>query len=143
MNRVFILNANFLAHLDPHNSSLIRILSGLPRWLNSKEIACNAGNAGSIPESERPRRGGHGNPLQYSCWRIPRTEEPGRLQFMGLQESDMTEHLNHHGESSTFSWLGEKISLSPDLYHVYFKGNNLHFGRQTGYEQLSGPFEHQ
>ena len=25
------------------------------------------------------------------AWRIPWTEEPGRLQSMGLQESDMTE----------------------------------------------------
>ena len=24
------------------------------------------------------------------AWKIPRTEEPGGLQFMGLQESDMT-----------------------------------------------------
>ena len=24
------------------------------------------------------------------AWRIPQTEEPGRLQFMVLQESDMT-----------------------------------------------------
>ena len=24
------------------------------------------------------------------AWRIPRTEETGRLQYMGLQESDMT-----------------------------------------------------
>ena len=24
------------------------------------------------------------------AWRIPQTEEPGRLQSMGLQESDMT-----------------------------------------------------
>ena len=29
-------------------------------------------------------------------WRIPWTEEPGRLQSMGLQESDMTSQLNHH-----------------------------------------------
>ena len=28
------------------------------------------------------------------AWRIPRKEEPGRLQPMGLQESDMTEQLN-------------------------------------------------
>ena len=27
------------------------------------------------------------------AWRIPWIEEPGRLQFMGLQESDMTEHF--------------------------------------------------
>ena len=30
------------------------------------------------------------------AWRIPRTEEPGGLQSMGWQESDMTEQLNHH-----------------------------------------------
>ena len=30
------------------------------------------------------------------AWRIPWTEEPGRLQSMGLQESDTTERLNHH-----------------------------------------------
>ena len=28
-------------------------------------------------------REGNGNPLQYSCWQIPRTEEPGGLQSMG------------------------------------------------------------
>ena len=26
---------------------------------------------------------GTGDPLQYSCWKIPWTEEPGRLQSMG------------------------------------------------------------
>ena len=30
------------------------------------------------------------------AWKIPWTEEPGGLQSMGLQESDMTERLNHH-----------------------------------------------
>ena len=33
---------------------------------------------------------GNGNLLQYSCWRIPRTEEPGGLQSVGLQASDTT-----------------------------------------------------
>ena len=28
------------------------------------------------------------------AWKIQRTEEPGRLQFMGSKESDMTEQLN-------------------------------------------------
>ena len=31
---------------------------------------------------------GNGNPLHGIPWRIPWTEEPGRLQSMGLQESD-------------------------------------------------------
>ena len=30
------------------------------------------------------------------AWRSPWTEEPGRLQSLGLQESDMTERLHHH-----------------------------------------------
>ena len=33
---------------------------------------------------------GNGNPFQYSCLEIPWTEEPGGLQSMGLQESEMT-----------------------------------------------------
>ena len=40
---------------------------------------------GLIPGSGRSPRGGNDNPLQYSCWKIPWTEEPGGLQSMGLQ----------------------------------------------------------
>ena len=39
-------------------------------------------NAGLILGSGRLPGGGHSNPLQYS-WRIPWTEEPGRLQSIG------------------------------------------------------------
>ena len=42
-------------------------------------------DAGSIPGSGRYPGGEHGSPLQYSCWRIPWTEEPDGLQSMGLQ----------------------------------------------------------
>ena len=37
-----------------------------PDSSTGKEFACNAGDPGSIPESGRSLRGGHGNPLQYS-----------------------------------------------------------------------------
>ena len=30
------------------------------------------------------------------AWKIPWTEEPGRLQSMGLEESDTTEQLHFH-----------------------------------------------
>ena len=43
------------------------------------------GDGVSIPGSERSSGVGSGNPLQYSCQKIPRTEEPGRLQSMGSQ----------------------------------------------------------
>ena len=44
-----------------------------------KESACSAGDLGLIPGSRRSPREGNGYPLQYSCWRMPWTEEPGRL----------------------------------------------------------------
>ena len=53
-----------------------------------KNPSTNAGDvkeAGSVPGLERSPGGGHGNPLQYSAWRIPWTEEPGGLQFVGSQ----------------------------------------------------------
>ena len=50
-----------------------------------KESTCNAEDKSLIPGLGRSPGGGHGNPLQYSCWRIPWTEEPGRLQSIGLQ----------------------------------------------------------
>ena len=36
-------------------------------------------------DPRRSPRVGHGNPLQYSWWRIPWAEEPGGLQSMGSQ----------------------------------------------------------
>ena len=38
------------------------------------------------------------------AWKIPWMEEPGRLQFMGLLESDMTERLYFH---FSLSCIGE------------------------------------
>ena len=53
-----------------------------------KNLPANAGDirdAGSIPGLGRFPRGGHGNPLQYSCLENPWTEEPGGLQSMESQ----------------------------------------------------------
>ena len=51
---------------------------------------------GSITGSEKLPGEGNGNPLSISAQRIPWTEEPGRLQSIGLQESDTAQRLNHH-----------------------------------------------
>ena len=53
-----------------------------------KNPPANAGDIrdeGSVPGSGRSPGGGQGNPLQYSRWRIPWTEEPGRLWCIELQ----------------------------------------------------------
>ena len=50
-----------------------------------KASAYNVGDPGSIPGLGRSPGEGNGTPLQYSCWKIPWTEEPGRLQSVGSQ----------------------------------------------------------
>ena len=48
-----------------------------PWWPSSKESACNAeatGEKDSVSELRRSPRGGHGNPLQYSCLENPMPE---------------------------------------------------------------------
>ena len=65
-------------------------MRGFPHSSVSKESACNAGDPDSIPGSGRSpgkEMATHSNIL---AWRIPWTEEPGRLQSMGLQEWDTT-----------------------------------------------------
>ena len=72
------------------------IKRGLPLWLSGKESACNAGDPGSIPESRRSLRGGHGNPLQYSCLENPHGQRSleGYSQ-QGRKESDTSEATEH------------------------------------------------
>ena len=52
---------------------------------NPPSSAGDTRDVGLIPGLGRFFRGGNGNPLQYSSWKIPWTEEPGRLQSMESQ----------------------------------------------------------
>ena len=52
---------------------------------DSKPSACNAGDLGLIPGSGRSHGEENGDHSSTLAWKIPWTEEPGRLQFMGLQ----------------------------------------------------------
>ena len=65
---------------------------------DGKASAYNAGDPGSIPASGRsPGEGTHSSIL---AWKIPWTEEPGRLQSMGSQR------VGHDWVSSlSLSWL--------------------------------------
>ena len=67
-----------------------------PRWLSGKESACNARDLGSIPGSGRLLEEGMATHSSILAWRIPWTEEPGRLQSMGSKEPDMMEQLNNN-----------------------------------------------
>ena len=52
----------------------------------------------------RPDGRVNGNPLQYSCL-VPWTEEPGRLQSMGSQETDMTKRRTKQTRCAALSFL--------------------------------------
>ena len=63
-----------------------------PYWflwqLSGKEsIATNAGDLGSIPESEHPLEKEMATHSSILAWEIPCTEEPGGLHSMGTQKS--------------------------------------------------------
>ena len=59
--------------------------SGFPGSSVGKESACNAEDPGSNPGWRRCPGEGNGNPhSSILIWKIPWTEEPGRLQSMGL-----------------------------------------------------------
>ena len=65
---------------------------GFPGGSTGKELACNVGDLGSIPELGRSPGGEHGNTLQYSCLENPH----GQRSLVGYSpwghnESDMTE----------------------------------------------------
>ena len=57
-------------------------------------------NLGSIPGLGRSLGEGNGSPLQYSCWKIPGTEEPDGLQSMGGSQK-----VRHHLETKTTTRL--------------------------------------
>ena len=66
---------------------------GFPGVSMVKNLPGNAKDAGSIPGLGRSPGGGHGNLLNILVGKVPWTEEPSRLLFIG---SGMTERLNMH-----------------------------------------------
>ena len=67
-----------------------------------KNLLASVGDMGSIPGLGKFTGEGNDSPLQYSCWQILWTEEPGGLQSMGCKQLDMTEQLNNEREHKHF-----------------------------------------
>ena len=64
-----------------------------------QETACSAGDAGDmslIPGSGRSLEKGMATHFRILAWRIPWTEEPGRLQSIGHKELDMTKQCSNY-----------------------------------------------
>ena len=74
-------------------------ITGLPHVSavnNAPANSVDKREGGLIPELGRSPGGGHGNPSSILAWRIPWTEEPGRLQSIGLHKTEATEHAHMH-----------------------------------------------
>ena len=60
---------------------------GFPGGSDGKESASNVGDLGLLPGLGRSSGGGNDNHSSILAWRIPWTEEPGRLQSHGVAKS--------------------------------------------------------
>ena len=60
---------------------------GFPGGSDGEESACNARDPGSIPGLGRSPGEGIATHSSILAWRIPQTEEPDRLQYIGWQRA--------------------------------------------------------
>ena len=78
-----IVVSTFCNYCDAYKS--IYLVQDFPGGSGGEESNCRAGNPGSIPGSGRSLGEGMATHLRILAWRNPQTEEPGRLQSIGLQ----------------------------------------------------------
>ena len=62
---------------------------GFPHGSMVKNLPANAGDTGLIPGRGRSPGEGKATHSSILAWEIPWTEEPGGLQFIGLQKSQI------------------------------------------------------
>ena len=86
-----------LTHTQKRDFSLVGFISSSAVFL----VAQTAKNLPAMPETwvrslgqEDPLKKGMATHSNILAWEIPWTEEPGRLQSMGSQESDTTKHAH-------------------------------------------------
>ena len=121
---VFVTNSHILLSSKPFDSdsTAVRVPGG-PGVKNMPANAGDSGDVSSVPGSGRSPEGGNGNPLQYSCWEVSWTEEPGGLQSLGSQRACTT--TPHLWLSASFSQFSDQGPLQlprfpePQLFYVH------------------------
>ena len=74
-----------LSNILEQKQSGAALCQGFPHGSDSKEFARNAGDLGSIPGGKDPLEKEMVTHSSILAWRIPRTEELGKLQSIGSQ----------------------------------------------------------
>ena len=94
------------------NPAKTQDLLKLPGGASGKEPACQSTRHKRFRfdflSQEDPLEKGMENHSSIHALRIPWTEEPGGLQYMGLQESDMTEMTYHGNEAQVLDVSSQK-----------------------------------
>ena len=96
--------------------------SGFPGGARGREPACHAGDtrdAGSVPRSVRPPEEGVATHSSILAWRVPWTEEPGRLQSIGLQGQTRLKRLSTRDNRHT-PWKKE-ITVAFSSYPIFIR----------------------
>ena len=88
--------------LDQCTETVRLSLGQFPAGSDGKGSASNAGDPGSIPESRKSLEKGMATHSSILAWRIPWTEEPGRLQSIRLQRVRHN-RVFHYIHTLTFS----------------------------------------
>ena len=89
---------------------------GFPGGSDGKESTYNAGDVGSIPGLGRSSEEGTATHSSILAWRIPWTEEPGRLQSMGLQR------VGHDWATNTYTQPVIQFSLIGNVFSFLYYG---------------------
>ena len=79
--------------LQQHLNVCPNVLEGFPGGSGSKESTCRAGDLGRSLGEEDPLEKEPATHSSIPAWRIPWTEEPGRIHPWGCKESDTVERL--------------------------------------------------
>ena len=104
----------FWKHKFDHVSLLLKIL-GFHGGSVVKNLPGNVGDTDSNPGLEKSPGAGNGNPLPYSCWEIPCTEEPGGVQFVGLQTVRYDQVPEQQQQQQQWGEWHKRVRLSGNL----------------------------
>ena len=103
---------NWLFHLPLQASQVVLVV---------KKSLANAGDVRDldlIPGLWRSPGEGNGYPLQYSCWRIPWSEESGVLQSVGLNRGGHVWSSLASMHTSTFTRIKSCATAPADLQYL-------------------------